>query len=222
MQTLLLIDLDGTLIDTPHYEAWRNAAYQFGLTEELTHEEYLANIAGRPRLEGASRLLDLKKTGLLSNLSGLNNSNINILADIKQAEFLRLSVYSRLFDDAVQLLKRIELSSQKVIFYTASQNASSLLDEMLRKAGIKLNKQSIVRQKQEQTREELFLSLIKKRTSESITLVDDSPHSIDVACNIGIRAYQIHRNKLLPMATDQRAFIISSLNDIAIPIVEKI
>ncbi|MCC8375999.1 MULTISPECIES: HAD hydrolase-like protein [Photorhabdus] len=219
MQTLLLIDLDGTLIDTPHYEAWRNAAHQFGLTE-LTHEEYLANIAGRPRLEGASRLLDLKKAGLLSGLDRLNNGNISMLAEIKQAEFLRLSVYARLFDDAVRLLKRVELSSQEVKFYTASQNASSLFDDMLRKESIILNQQSIVRQKQDQTREELFLSLIEERTPKEVTLIDDSPHSIDVACNLGIQAYQIHRNELLPMATDQRAFIIPSLNDISIPIVE--
>ncbi|MCC8457933.1 HAD hydrolase-like protein [Photorhabdus aegyptia] len=221
MQTLLLIDLDGTLIDTPHYEAWCNAAHKFGLTE-LTHEEYLANIAGRPRLEGASRLLDLKKAGLLSGPDRLNNGNIGMLAEIKQAEFLRLSVYARLFDDAVRLLKRVELSSQEIKFYTASQNASSLFDDMLRKESITLNQQSIVRQKQDQTREELFLSLIEERIPKEVTLIDDSPYSIDVACNLGIRAYQIHRNELLPMATDQRAFIIPSLIDIAIPIVETI
>ncbi|TDB52252.1 hypothetical protein [Photorhabdus luminescens] len=145
-----------------------------------------------------------------------------MLAEIKQAEFLRLSVYARLFDDAVRLLKQVESSSQEVKFYMASQNASSLFDDMLRKESITLNQQSIVRQKQDQTREELFLSLIEGRIPKEITLIDDSPHSIDVACNLGIRAYQIHRNELLPMATDQRAFIIPSLNDIAIPIVETI
>ncbi|PHM47436.1 HAD hydrolase-like protein [Xenorhabdus miraniensis] len=221
MQALLLIDLDGTLLDTPHYEAWRNAAHQFGL-KELTHEEYLANIAGRPRLEGASRLLELKKAGLLSEQDNLNSSSISILAEIKQAEFLRLSVYARLFDDALRLLKRVELSQQMVKFYTASQNASSLFDDMLRKEGISLNQQNVVRQEQNQTREKLFLSLIEEHSSMNVTLIDDSPHSVDVACNLGIRAYQIHRNELLPIATDQRAFIIPSLNDITIPIVDTI
>lgn len=61
MQTLLLLDLDGTLIDTPHYEAWCYAARQMGV-EDFTYEEYVTCIAGRPRLEGASRLIELKKT----------------------------------------------------------------------------------------------------------------------------------------------------------------
>ena len=61
MQTLLLLDLDGTIIDTPHFEAWRNVAHRIeGL--ELSYEQYIACIAGRPRLEGASRLLALKNT----------------------------------------------------------------------------------------------------------------------------------------------------------------
>ena len=61
MQSLLLLDLDGTIIDTPHFEAWRIVARRIeGL--ELSYEQYVACIAGRPRLEGASRLLALKQT----------------------------------------------------------------------------------------------------------------------------------------------------------------
>ncbi|ERT14546.1 hypothetical protein QPK14_17640 [Photorhabdus temperata subsp. temperata] len=216
MQTLLLVDLDGTLIDTPHYEAWRKTARQIG-DKELTHEEYLVNIAGRPRLEGASRLLELKR----DNLSVDINSS-SALAEIKQIEFLRLSVYTRFFDDALRLLKRLELSQQYVKFYTASQNASCLFDSMLRKASISLNQQNVVQQKRDQTREGLFLDLIKEHDSKGVTLIDDSPHSVDVACNLGIRAYQLHRNELLPVATDPRVFILRSLDNITIPIVDTI
>ncbi|MBD2779135.1 HAD family hydrolase [Xenorhabdus szentirmaii] len=228
MQTLLLVDLDGTLIDTPHYEAWRNAARQIG-AGELTHEEYLVNIAGRPRLEGASRLLELKKDGLAVDISS------NELAEIKQAEFLRLSVDARLFDDALRLLKRIEISQQCVKFYTASQNAADLFRAMLRKADLSLEQRNsvqsnivqrnivqrnIVQQGRDQTREALFLELIKDQDLSAVTLIDDSPHSVDVACHLGIRAYQIHRNELLPVSTDPRARIIRSFDDISIPILD--
>ncbi|MBI6547552.1 HAD hydrolase-like protein [Xenorhabdus lircayensis] len=216
MQTLLLVDLDGTLIDTPHYEAWRNAARQIG-AKELTHEEYLVNIAGRPRLEGATRFFELKKDGLSVGIKSSSE-----LAEIKQMEFLRLSVNSRLFDDALRLIKRLETSQQCVKFYTASQNASYLFDSMLRKAGISFNQQNIVQQKQGQTREELFQELSKEHDPKSVTLIDDSPHSVDVACNLGIRAYQIHRNELLPVATDPCAFILLSLDNITIPILDTI
>ncbi|CDL84667.1 hypothetical protein [Xenorhabdus szentirmaii] len=223
MQTLLLVDLDGTLIDTPHYEAWRNAARQIG-AGELTHEEYLVNIAGRPRLEGASRLLELKKDGLAVDISS------NELAEIKQAEFLRLSVDARLFDDALRLLKRIEISQQCVKFYTASQNAADLFRAMLHKADLSLEQRNsvqsnivqinIVQQGRDQTREALFLELIKDQDLSAVTLIDDSPHSVDVACHLGIRAYQIHRNELLPVSTDPRARIIRSFDDISIPILD--
>ncbi|MEQ2026667.1 hypothetical protein ABLB84_12985 [Xenorhabdus szentirmaii] len=223
MQTLLLVDLDGTLIDTPHYEAWRNAARQIG-AGELTHEEYLVNIAGRPRLEGASRLLELKKDGLAVDISS------NELAEIKQAEFLRLSVDARLFDDALRLLKRIEISQQCVKFYTASQNAADLFRAMLCKADLSLEQRNsvqsnivqrnIVQQGRDQTREALFLELIKDQDLSAVTLIDDSPHSVDVACHLGIRAYQIHRNELLPVSTDPRARIIRSFDDISIPILD--
>jgi beta-phosphoglucomutase-like phosphatase (HAD superfamily) len=86
MRTLLLLDLDGTLIDTPHYEAWRYAARRIGI-EDLTYEEYVIYIAGRPRLDGASRLMELKK-----NCARVDTRWLHDLAEIKQLEFLRLSV----------------------------------------------------------------------------------------------------------------------------------
>ncbi|EQB99501.1 hypothetical protein B738_17492 [Photorhabdus temperata subsp. temperata M1021] len=79
-----------------------------------------------------------------------------------------------------------------------------------------------MQQKRDQTREGLFLDLIKEHDSKGVTLIDDSPHSVDVACNLGIRAYQLHRNELLPVATDPRVFILRSLDNITIPIVDTI
>jgi beta-phosphoglucomutase len=212
MRTLLLLDLDGTLIDTPHYEAWRYAARRIGI-EDLTYEEYVIYIAGRPRLDGASRLMELKK-----NCARVDTRWLHDLAEIKQLEFLRLSVNTRLFGDALRLLERVETSRQRVRFYTASQNAPGLFDAALRRSGKSLSRQTVVQQRRDQTRGELFLYLADEHASDAVTLIDDAPHAVDVACSLGIRAYQIRRNEFQAMATDPRACVLPSLDAITVPI----
>ena len=46
MSKLLLIDLDGTMIDTPHFQAWSNAAHRLA-GKQLTQREYIDHIAWR-------------------------------------------------------------------------------------------------------------------------------------------------------------------------------
>lgn len=216
MQTLLLLDLDGTIIDTPHFEAWRNVARQVE-GQELSYEQYIAHIAGRPRLEGAARLLALqnKVCGGVQNRAHA----VCILAESKQREFLRLSEQADMFEDAWRLLVRIEVARQCVRFYTASQNASRLFDTALRKAAVLRDQQvEVVRQRADQSREALFQSLLGDFDRNSVTLIDDSPYCVDVACCMGIRACQVRRNKLHPVASNPRCIILSSLDELNIPL----
>lgn len=216
MQTLLLLDLDGTIIDTPHYDAWRNVALGIGGLE-LSYEQYIACIAGRPRLEGASRLLALTEEG---SHGGSNRSDaVFALAEAKQYEFLRLSERTGLFDDAQRLLRRIEAARQPVRFYTASQNASRLFDAALRKSGVFCNQKiKVVRQQPDQTREALFRALLGDAGHEGVTLIDDSPYAADAACYIGIRGCQVRRHELHPVANSPRCVILSSLDELVIPL----
>jgi len=216
MQTLLLLDLDGTIIDTPHYDAWRNAARGIG-GQELSYEQYIACIAGRPRLEGASRLLALKDGG--SHGSSNRPDAVCALAEAKQREFLRLSERTALFDDAQRLLQRIEAARQPVRFYTASQNAPRLFHAVLRKSGVFCNQKiEVVRQQPDQTREALFRALLGDFGHEGVTLIDDSPYAADAACYIGIRGCQVRRHELDPVADNPRCVILSSLDDLIIPL----
>lgn len=215
MPTLLLLDLDGTLVDTPHYEAWRSAARRIG-ADELTYPEYVAHIAGRPRVDGAARLLLLKKGRASANPRVAADSGA--LAEIKQREFLRLAAHTRLFDDALRLLERIEAAKQRVLFYTASRNAPGLFDAALRRAGKTLDPRAIVQQRRDQTREALFLRLIGEHAPDAVTLVDDAPHAVDAACDLGIRACQIRRHAFEPTAADPRAAILPTLDRLDVPI----
>lgn len=214
MPTLLLIDLDGTLIDTPHFEAWRNTAFKMGGTE-LTHEEYIDHIAGRPRMEGASRLLELKIDA--QGQVARHSLNARELANYKQGEFQRLCASTELFSDALRLLQRIDDARQTVIFYTASQNASDLFDMSLHQSALSLRSKTVSQQSANQSRGELFQQLIGTRTAKDIHLIDDSPYAADLACGLGIHTWQIRRNLREPKAGDPRVSIISSLDEFMLP-----
>lgn len=215
MSTLILIDLDGTLLNTPHFEAWRNTAFKIGGTE-LIHEEYIDHIAGRPRMEGASRLLELKRDA--QGQGEFHSLNANELADYKQKEFQRLCVGTELFSDALHLLQRIDDARLTVIFYTASQNAPDLFDVTLRQSALSLKQAKIVfQQSANQTRGELFQQLIGTRPAKDIHLIDDSPYAVDLACSLGVHAWQIRRNQREPRARDPRVSILSSLDEFMLP-----
>ncbi|MNC25216.1 hypothetical protein D3C75_732950 [compost metagenome] len=215
MSTLILIDLDGTLLNTPHFEAWRNTAFKIGGIE-LIHEEYIDHIAGRPRMEGASRLLELKRDAQVQ--SEFHSLNASELADYKQNEFQRLCVGTELFNDALHLLQRIDDAGLTVIFYTASQNAPDLFNITLRQSALSLKRAKTVSQQlANQTRGELFQQLIGTRPVKDIHLIDDSPYAVDLACSLGVHAWQIRRNQRGPMPRDPRVSILSSLDEFMLP-----
>lgn len=217
--SLLLLDLDGTMIDTPHYEAWRSAGNRMG-APGLTREEYLTSISGRPRLEGASRLLAPK--GDAAQTGPCSPALVATLAEIKQAEFLRLSSHVRLFEDAVRLLERTQAAGQCITFYTASRNAPDLFKTALDRSGLRLSRHAtVVQQQRDQTRDALFQYLLDGRDPTGVTLVDDSPYAIDRACALGFRACQICRDENQERATDSRARILSSLDELVVPILDK-
>lgn len=211
MSKLLLIDLDGTMIDTPHFEAWCNAAHEFS-GKQLTRQQYIEHIAGRPRMEGASRLLELTNDDVGGAKVG--SFSADQLAAYKQKEFLRLSPGTDLFDDALRLLERIEYSAQPVRFYTASLNAPQLFEAALDRSNVLRNtKASITRQASYQTRQALVQQLIGNHDPQGVHLIDDSPYVTDLACDLGLRAWQIRRHHLEPMAVHPRASILSSLDE---------
>ncbi|MNO87848.1 hypothetical protein D3C76_792800 [compost metagenome] len=215
MSTLILIDLDGTVLNTPHFEAWRNTALKIGGTE-LTRNEYIDHIAGRPRMEGASRLLELKRD--VQGQGALHSLSASELSAYKQNEFQRLCVGTELFSDALRLLQRIDDARQPVIFYTASQNAADLFDITLHQSAFSLTQpKTVSQQSANQKRVELFKQLIGTRAAMDVHLIDDSPYAADLACRLGIHAWQIRRNQGEPRANDPRVSILSSLDEFMLP-----
>lgn len=213
MRSLLLLDLDGTLIDTPHYEAWCSAAKLLSLRVP-TSEEYTDLISGRPRQEGAESLLQLHCCG--SNTRFSYSETLNNLVELKQAEFIRLAYKVVLYPDALRLLQRIGGSNQRVVFYTASRNAPKLFLRAAVKCGITVwGADSIVCQRQGEERKELFGSISNKYKPSEVLLVDDSAYAVEMARSLGMSAYQIIRFET-EMSLERRAHTISSFDELSI------
>lgn len=211
MSKLLLIDLDGTMIDTPHFQAWSNVAHRLA-GKQLTQREYIDHIAGRPRMEGASRLLALITDDIGDQRSG--SLSADELAQHKQKEFLQLSQGTELFEDAKRLLERIAQAAQPVMFYTASLNAPQLFEAAIERSSLRQESRlSITRQAPGQSREALIQQLVGSRDPQDVELIDDSPYATDLACGLGLHAWQIRRHDLEPKAAHPQASILSSLDE---------
>jgi HAD superfamily hydrolase (TIGR01509 family) len=53
-----IFDVDGVLLASPHERAWREALSGFGESERFTTAIYQADVAGKPRLDGARAALE--------------------------------------------------------------------------------------------------------------------------------------------------------------------
>ena len=53
-----LFDVDGVLVASPHEQAWREALAGYADPARFTTEFYQANVAGKPRLDGARATLE--------------------------------------------------------------------------------------------------------------------------------------------------------------------
>src|SRR5215469_16340648 len=53
-----IFDVDGVLVASPHERAWREALAGYADPERFTTDFYQANVAGKPRLDGARSALE--------------------------------------------------------------------------------------------------------------------------------------------------------------------
>ena len=58
MLTAAIFDVDGVLLASPHERAWRDALIGFGDADQFTTAIYQAEVAGKPRLDGARSALE--------------------------------------------------------------------------------------------------------------------------------------------------------------------
>jgi HAD superfamily hydrolase (TIGR01509 family) len=117
-----VFDVDGVLLASPHERAWRAALAGFADPARFTTAFYQAEVAGKPRLDGA-----------LAALRGLGVADAAARADAyaarKQHELENL-IASRdfsAFADAVRLAQGLHARGVKLAAASSSRNASAMM-----------------------------------------------------------------------------------------------
>src|SRR3954447_23693385 len=117
-----IFDVDGVLVASPHERAWRASLAGFADPVRFTTEFYQANVAGKPRMEGARSALEQL---------GVPHAAERALqyAAIKQALIDRLIAEGSFdaFPDAVRLAAALHAAGLRLALASSSKNADAML-----------------------------------------------------------------------------------------------
>jgi beta-phosphoglucomutase len=126
-------DVDGVLLASPHERAWREALQGFANPARFTTSIYQANVAGRPRLDGA--LAALEALGV-DDAAG----KARAYADRKQQVLLEL-VRSRgvaAFPDALRFVDALAALRMPLAVASSSKNANDMMRTIRLPSGLGL------------------------------------------------------------------------------------
>lgn len=131
-----IFDVDGVLVDSPHEQAWREALRRMmeGPWRDLaprtrytpaafTTAVYLAELAGRPRMEGAAAALRF------FGVPDPGGARARQYAEAKQAmieELIGRGAFTA-FDDGARLLLRLKAAGLRLAAASSSKNANAFL-----------------------------------------------------------------------------------------------
>lgn len=118
----VILDVDGVLLASPHEQAWREALLPFASAERFTSEFYQAEVAGKPRTEGA-----------LSALVALGIPDARVVAEAyatgKQARLEALIRAGQVsaFPDAVRFVDALKARGIRMATASSSRNATAMM-----------------------------------------------------------------------------------------------
>jgi beta-phosphoglucomutase-like phosphatase (HAD superfamily) len=117
-----IFDVDGVLVASPHERAWREALDGYADPARFTTEFYQANVAGKPRLDGA--LSTLERLGVPNAAERAPEYAVK-----KQALIDRLIEEGdfEAFPDAERLAVALDAAGLKLALASSSKNAGAML-----------------------------------------------------------------------------------------------
>src|SRR4051812_34480515 len=134
-----IFDVDGVLVDSPHEQAWREtldrlmqgpwreaAAGTSWQPGALTSEVYAAQVAGKPREDGARAVLE--SIGL-QDRDGARVAEYAAARQERVQELIDQHVF-RPYEDALRFLERLRAAGVRVAAASSSQNAPALLSRI--------------------------------------------------------------------------------------------
>jgi beta-phosphoglucomutase len=120
--TGVIFDIDGVLVDSPHEAAWRQALKGFADPARLTGDVYQADIAGRPRLDGARAAL--RTLGVPDA-----DARAEEYAVVKQAILVSMIEAGKfaVYDDGRDFLVAAKQAGLRLAAASSSKNANRML-----------------------------------------------------------------------------------------------
>jgi beta-phosphoglucomutase-like phosphatase (HAD superfamily) len=121
-----IFDVDGVLVASPHERAWREALAGFADPAGFTTAFYQANVAGKPRMDGARAALEqLGVPGAAARATEY--------AAAKQALIERLidAGSFEAFPDAERLAVALKAAGMRLALASSSRNAAAMLRRLL-------------------------------------------------------------------------------------------
>ena len=117
-----IFDVDGVLLASPHEQAWRDALAGFSDPDRFTTAIYQADVAGRPRLDGARAALEAVGVPHAAEQAEL-------YADRKQARLEALigAGCVTAYDDALRFLQAIQRLRWPIAAASSSKNANGMM-----------------------------------------------------------------------------------------------
>jgi beta-phosphoglucomutase len=122
----VIFDVDGVLVDSPHFRAWGDAIEAVLPSASWTLGDYQEYVAGMPRLAGARAVLGRYR------VPDPDDSLAQRLADRKQEKFAALIAAGefRMYGDAVTLVLLAKARGMLVAAASSSKNANAMLAQI--------------------------------------------------------------------------------------------
>jgi beta-phosphoglucomutase-like phosphatase (HAD superfamily) len=120
-----IFDVDGVLVASPHERAWREALADYADPALFTTEFYQANVAGKPRLDGARATLQQLGVARATERAAEYAATKQALIDrlIAEGDF-------EAFPDAVRLAVSLKASRLKLALASSSKNVGAMLSRL--------------------------------------------------------------------------------------------
>jgi beta-phosphoglucomutase-like phosphatase (HAD superfamily) len=121
-----IFDVDGVLVASPHEQAWREALAPYADPARFTTAFYQANVAGKPRMDGARSALE--RLGVPDAAT-----HVAEYATTKQALIDRLIEEGKFeaFPDAVRFAVALHKAGLKLALASSSKNAAAMLRRLM-------------------------------------------------------------------------------------------
>ncbi|MFQ3677898.1 MAG: HAD-IA family hydrolase [Fimbriimonadaceae bacterium] len=224
MGKVLIFDVDGVVVDSPHEAAWGEALAEILANDGVAYDPatytsalYQAHVAGKPRYDGAASLLaavGVEDPGhVLARRLG-DQKQIKIRHRIEQGRFAA-------FRDALNLVQRARTAGWRLAVASSSQNANAFLSSIATETGRLIDcfdanvcGRSFARGK---PAPDIFLAAAEELGAEpgECVVVEDAPAGIEAATAAGMRSVGIARSNDAPLLRAAGAtWVVESLDDV--------